>query len=342
MERVLSHSPLLARICLIGAFVVLSTLLPASVCCSASPRVVRTIIVNGEGSTKDKALKNAWRNAVETTMGGYVASETRVKNYQLISDKILSFSEGYIENFEVLEERRLKGRFWIKMKATVKQGLLLTTLKRHNIDIEGENLYATLMTHKENKKTRAKVCKQELSRWKYPDDFATVTCDHIEILPNTISYGKKEYAEVALKGIIVRVVRDRMQILKGWMDESLVTKNKHISEAIVKLYGHPPPGVPKLHGYKSKSPNAYFHYNPGPGPRVWAPVVALQCINKDDKVLYQTTHYYSTECPNVKVTNWLMDDTNIRSHIYRVPVHILRKTTKAQPVVVASGLHPYH
>jgi hypothetical protein len=130
--------------------------------------------------------------------------------------------------------------------------------------------------------------------------------------------------------------------LKGWMRESIATKNKYLSQIIVDLYGHPPPGEPKLYGYGSKNRNAYFHYNPGPGPRIWAPVVALQFFDRAGELLYQTVHYYSTECPIVGVADWLMIDTDIGRHIYQVPIDVLRKTTKVEPVVVASSIHPQH
>ena len=54
----------------------------------------KTVTAEGQGRNRHYALKDAWRNAVDNSVGGYIVSETRVKNYQLISDKILSFSEG--------------------------------------------------------------------------------------------------------------------------------------------------------------------------------------------------------------------------------------------------------
>ncbi|MBN1900152.1 hypothetical protein JW926_02350 [Candidatus Sumerlaeota bacterium] len=50
----------------------------------------------------DEALLDAKRNAVHTGLGVLVNSETIVENYQLLSDRILTKSAGYVRKFKVI------------------------------------------------------------------------------------------------------------------------------------------------------------------------------------------------------------------------------------------------
>jgi hypothetical protein len=54
----------------------------------------------------DEALKDAKRNAVMSGVGVLIGSETLVKNYQVVSDKILSQSGGFVKNFLILSEKQ--------------------------------------------------------------------------------------------------------------------------------------------------------------------------------------------------------------------------------------------
>ncbi len=334
MERVLSHSPPFTNFYLVVSVVLVLLFLPVTGWCSSSTGDAKTIVVNGEGPTRDKALKVAWRNAVENTVGGYISSQTLVKNHQLIEDKILAYSDGYIEDFHIISEGYKDSKYWVKIKAKVKQGQILTDLKRHKIDIKGESLYATLMTYKESKKSRGKMCLEELSRLKYPTDYATVDFDDMGVLPSTVSVGRKEYAEIVVRGIRLKVQHERMQKLSDWVKESWNTKNKHISDAIVKIYGLPPGDDQTLYGYRRIS---WRNYKDG----IWTPVIALQFYDKAGRLLHETKHPSGVGEPTVRkqapFPYFLMEDNYYRKgYIYRVPVDILKQTKKAELVVAPS------
>ena len=64
-----------------------------------------TATVTGEGSTREDALHDAFRKAVEDTLGIYVQGETQVTNYRVTRDEILARSQGYVRNYDVLSER---------------------------------------------------------------------------------------------------------------------------------------------------------------------------------------------------------------------------------------------
>jgi hypothetical protein len=79
----------------------------------------KEVVVTGRGPDMSKAYDNVYRNAVEKALGGYIRSETRVENHQLIEDKILSISAGYIKNFDYLEGGCKSSSCYVKIKANV-------------------------------------------------------------------------------------------------------------------------------------------------------------------------------------------------------------------------------
>jgi len=66
----------------------------------------KEVVATGVGTDADKALQNAFSQAIEQTVGVLVDAESVVKNDQLIRDEVLTFSRGYVENFAVVSNGR--------------------------------------------------------------------------------------------------------------------------------------------------------------------------------------------------------------------------------------------
>lgn len=82
------------------------------------------VVASGEGSSRDQAMQAAMRSAVEKGIGTFVTSDTMVKNFQLIQDKIFSHSQGYVTAYTTLKEERPEGKFIITIKANVDTKIL--------------------------------------------------------------------------------------------------------------------------------------------------------------------------------------------------------------------------
>ncbi len=93
---------------------------------------VRTVISEGVASVqsyslsvaRDKAIEDALRRAVEQTIGTMVSSETIVENYELIEDRILTRSKGYVRNYRIISEGQENGLYRVKIVAEVSLGKL--------------------------------------------------------------------------------------------------------------------------------------------------------------------------------------------------------------------------
>ncbi|WP_224246069.1 flagellar assembly protein T N-terminal domain-containing protein [Hyalangium gracile] len=74
-------------------------------------------------NNRDKAFQDAknaaLREAVEQVVGVLVSSTTLTANNQLISDRILSRSDGYVRKYDVLEKQEDKGVVRVKVRAQV-------------------------------------------------------------------------------------------------------------------------------------------------------------------------------------------------------------------------------
>ena len=61
-----------------------------------------TLVVAGEGCSKDEAIMSGIRNAIEQTCGALVFSTTEIENRKMIVDRIVSMSSGKISSYREL------------------------------------------------------------------------------------------------------------------------------------------------------------------------------------------------------------------------------------------------
>jgi hypothetical protein len=73
---------------------------------------------------RDAALEDAQKRAVEQAIGILIDSQTQVENYQLISDKILSQTKGYISRYNVTGETQEGALLRVRITAEVSLGKL--------------------------------------------------------------------------------------------------------------------------------------------------------------------------------------------------------------------------
>ena len=85
----------------------------------------QAVIFNKDKVTaRDKAIDDALRKAVESSVGTMISAETKVQNYQVLSDKIYTQAKGYIKKYSVLTEKVEEGIITVKIQALVKKTFL--------------------------------------------------------------------------------------------------------------------------------------------------------------------------------------------------------------------------
>jgi len=90
---------------------------------------VGVIIQDDQSMARDRAIEDALRKAVEQAVGSLVESETRVRNYQILSDDIYSRSSGYIQSYQIVNESLSQNILKVTIRAVVSIGNLSEDLK---------------------------------------------------------------------------------------------------------------------------------------------------------------------------------------------------------------------
>jgi hypothetical protein len=89
---------------------------------------VAAIQGNARDIARDAAIEDAQKRAVEQAIGILIGSQTQVENYQLISDKILSQTKGYIKRYNVSGETVDSGLLRVTINVEVAFGRLTDDL----------------------------------------------------------------------------------------------------------------------------------------------------------------------------------------------------------------------
>ncbi|HKI98759.1 MAG TPA: hypothetical protein VKB51_09825 [bacterium] len=86
--------------------------------------------------SRDEAIEAAQRDAVEQASGVFISTETQMRNFDLVSDEVLSNSKGFIRNYEVTKEGQDGPFYNVFIRATVVKAAFIK-----NFEDALENLY---------------------------------------------------------------------------------------------------------------------------------------------------------------------------------------------------------
>lgn len=96
-----------------------------------------TLVVSGEANSKDEAVKQALRSAIEQTFGTFVSANTEVLNDELIKDEIVTVSTGNITGYKEIDTYQTKdGNYFTTLEATVSIGNLTNFVRSKGISAE--------------------------------------------------------------------------------------------------------------------------------------------------------------------------------------------------------------
>lgn len=65
------------------------------------------VVITGSGSTREEAINNGLREAVEMYTGALVYGVTDVENYQLQKDQIVASSLGYVKTYKIIKTAKI-------------------------------------------------------------------------------------------------------------------------------------------------------------------------------------------------------------------------------------------
>ena len=125
----------------------------------------QAILVEGQGTSPDEALRDAFRNAVRQVVGSVVDAETLVKNDEIISDQVLTYSDGFIDHYDTVSTRQEGGLTRTRIRARVRQGDVATRLRAAKVavkDVDGGGLFARAVTTLEAERAAGRMLRHIL------------------------------------------------------------------------------------------------------------------------------------------------------------------------------------
>lgn len=133
-----------------------------------------TITVSSDGATKEEAIANALRSAIEQTYGTFVSSNTTILNDKLVSDEIVSLSRGNIKKYKILAEDALSpNRYYVVLSAVVSLEKLVTYVHgtTSEVEVDMEAFDANVRMEEMNKKAEQKVVEGVIAQIKSMENF---------------------------------------------------------------------------------------------------------------------------------------------------------------------------
>lgn len=142
----------------------LGTIIQVSELVKANDKVYQ-VRVRGQGPTEDEARTQAYKKAVEYAVGAYVASGTEVVNGEVTVKKIIKYSSGYVDRFDMVEV----GNGYVIMDVYVRTSKIAAGLLgegKTSGKIDGAQIAATTSTLLDSKKNGDEALKMVLDKFK--------------------------------------------------------------------------------------------------------------------------------------------------------------------------------
>lgn len=142
------------------------------------------IVAEGVGLTADEALRDAFRSAVRQVVGAIVDAESIVKNDEIIADKVLTYSDGFIKSYEEVagSKQVIDGIHRVKIKARVEKRSVIAKLKSEHVEMkefDGKGLFAETVTKIEAKTDAATLLRKQFESFPQSCIKATVVGDPV-------------------------------------------------------------------------------------------------------------------------------------------------------------------
>lgn len=125
-----------------------------------------SLVVTGEGATKEAATNNALRSAVEQAFGVFVSANTEILNDEIVKDEIATISSGNVKSFKEISVMDIAGdRKSITLEAVVSIGNLIEYSKVHGAQAEfaGAVFGANLRLRELRKRNEREVISSQIS-----------------------------------------------------------------------------------------------------------------------------------------------------------------------------------
>ena len=124
------------------------------------------IVTTGQGKNLEEAKLNALRTAVEQAFGAFISSKTEIINDELMSDEIVTITNGNIKEFTIVDQWNFNQEQFLIVKSLVSLSTLSTYLqnKGHSeVSFDGNNFAFNIKLQKFNEESERIALKNVLT-----------------------------------------------------------------------------------------------------------------------------------------------------------------------------------
>lgn len=124
-----------------------------------------TVYSEGAGDSKNSAIQNALRLAIEEHLGLFLSAESLVKDKALVSEQITTYSKGFVKSYELISADQ-EGKGWrIKLAAELSPERILDSFsKLPSVKINGTLDFINLQLEQERRNAALKITSEVIER----------------------------------------------------------------------------------------------------------------------------------------------------------------------------------
>lgn len=125
-----------------------------------------TLVVSGDGATKEEATHVALRSAIEQAFGCFVSANTEILNDSLVKDEIITISSGNIQKYTELAYMQMEnGKSYVSLQTTVSLTKLVKYAQSKGAECEfaGATFAANVKLYELNKANSEKALQNILT-----------------------------------------------------------------------------------------------------------------------------------------------------------------------------------
>ena len=103
--------------------ILIITILATSIIYTQNRDIIK-ITTSASGITKEVAIQDALRSALEQSYGSFISTKTNIKNDELLKDEIVAITSGEIHDYELVSETKIESGYAVTIVAKISKSVL--------------------------------------------------------------------------------------------------------------------------------------------------------------------------------------------------------------------------
>ncbi|MCX5784218.1 MAG: hypothetical protein NTX59_00860 [Elusimicrobia bacterium] len=135
----------------------------SAIACQASSSLY--VYTEGQGVSQDAAIQSALRTAIEQHLGVFISGEQLVKNHELVSQEITTYSKGFVKGYEIIDQTVDGSNYRVKLAAELLPEKISESISKHSeLKINGSVDYINMQLEKERRSSSVSITKSVIDK----------------------------------------------------------------------------------------------------------------------------------------------------------------------------------